>query len=342
MPSPTKSRPNSTFDRLVDHELSDGIGTEPDTESRLGNLADELADAFEEDGDGSTADDLEGRYITAADESDGCLRNGINGATLILPGSSRRRSLSPIEHYHQQHSSYDGSDYRNDGDLERTERLSPALEARMAAIEDLARRGTESNGGGSDVDIRQVIDHFKDLGSQSNIENGTSRLITTHTALTSHLSNQTRILSALTHSFTSPLSAPPNPEFIDDVLPLLRALTADLPIPTNQPLSSLHSLHASTAELTTHLTSLSDTLYMTRQTTSLAARRLRTATELTLELRRDAEASEVAVWWLQKEGWDTRLAGRECARVCGDVIGEFERNCNVWREKLLVGLEVAA
>ena len=310
----------------------------------LGNLADELGEALDEDGEGNT--DEHGGEVYG---------NGVaNGhpaePTLEYKAAvSRERSLSPPKHsmrsnkkHQRQDSHYDRSDYGDDSDLDCVDGISSGLEARMAAVENLSRRGTEANGSELDGVVLRLVDHLKELGSQSSIENGTSRLITTHTALTSHLSNQTRSLSTLTHHILSPLSAGLDPSSIDDIIPLLSALLLDLPTPISQPLSSLHSLHASTTDIISIFTYLSDTLQMTRQTTSLASRRLRSATEMVVEMRREAEAGEEAVRWIEKGDWEKRLAGRECAGICRDVLGGFEDTCSRWRERLVVGLEVGA
>lgn len=108
--------------------------------------------------------------------------------------------------------------------------------------------------------------------------------------------------------------------------------------------------HSSTRDLLSTLSSLSDSLHMTRQTTSLASRRLRAAKELVYELRREADTREEGVKWVEEGQWNDRLAGRECARMCGDVVGGFEEVCNGWRERLAkgtignkgVGVEVGA
>lgn len=76
---------------------------------------------------------------------------------------------------------------------------------------------------------------------------------------------------------------------------------------------------------------------MTRQTTSLAARRLRAARDIVADLRRDAAAREECISWVEKGRWDDRLAERDCARVCGEVVGGFEDVCNGWRDRLLAG-----
>ena len=162
------------------------------------------------------------------------------------------------------------------------------------------------------------------------------------TALTAHVSHQTRTLSTLTHPLVSPLSALPDLEFIDDLLPLLTSLVRALPTTTSHTLSSLHNLHASTSDLTSVLSYLSDTLHMMRQTTSLASRKLRAARELVVEVQRETEARETGILWVEKGNWEGRLAGRECARVCGEVVGGFEEVCASWRRRLIAGVEVGA
>jgi len=348
--SPLTPRPQSSYERS-DYGSSNGFGNgvEPESSNGLGNLADELAEAFEEDEEVGAGGELpEVQYDGGGDGQNGDSSQEFNELTPELSHPSRKRSLSPLKrptrsgHHRQQNFQYDGSDYGDESDLEGADGISPALESRMAAIEHLACRGTEANGGDLDDVAKRVIEYLKDLSSQSNIENGTSRLITTHTALASHISSQTRMISTLAHPLMSPLSAPPNPEDIEELLTLLERLIHDLPTPTSQPLSSLHSLHASTAELTSILTYLSDTLHMTRQTTSLASRRLRSATEMVIEMRREAEAREEAIRWVEKGNWENRLAGRECARMCGDVVRGFEEVCSSWRARLAGGLEVGA
>ena len=76
---------------------------------------------------------------------------------------------------------------------------------------------------------------------------------------------------------------------------------------------------------------------MMRQTTALASRRLRAAKELVMEMRREVEARETGIHWVEQGNWECRLARRECARVCGEVVGGFEEVCASWRERLAGG-----
>ena len=170
-------------------------------------------------------------------------------------------------------------------------------------------------------------------------------LITAHTALSTHISYQTRTLTNLTHPLISPLSTIPDLETIDELLPLLTSLVHTLPTITSQTLTSLHNIYASTSDLVCVLTYLSDTLHVMRQTTTLASRRLRATRELVMEMRRDAEARDEGVHWVENGNWECRLARRECAGVCGEVVGGFEEVCAFWRERLtsgMAGVEVGA
>lgn len=160
------------------------------------------------------------------------------------------------------------------------------------------------------------------------------RLITAHVALTAHLTHQARLIQTMCPSIFSPLSPTLDSTLIDPLLPLLSSLALILPSSNPQSLRSLLHLHSSTADLLSTLSALSDTLHMTRQTASLASRRLKAARETVEEMKRDAQAKEDGVNWVDQGRWNDRLAGRECARACQDVVGGFEEVCKGWREKL--------
>ncbi len=140
----------------------------------------------------------------------------------------------------------------------------------------------------------------------------------------------------------SPLAASPDFETVRDLVPLLVSLSDSMPRPSTVAYSSLSALHSVTSELVQTLSYLSDTLHMSRQTTATATRRLKSAKELVAELRRDQELREEGERWLSRGNWGERLQKRECAGVCGDVIGGFEDVCNGWRERLLAQAESKA
>lgn len=120
------------------------------------------------------------------------------------------------------------------------------------------------------------------------------------------------------------------------------SLSNDMPRPCTVAFNSLAALHSLTSELVQTLSCLSDSLHMSRQTTTTATRRLKSAKELVLEMRRDEELREKGERWLSTGNWGERLRKRECAGVCGEVIGGFEDVCNGWRQRLLAQAETQA
>ncbi len=277
--------------------------------------------------------------------------------------SPAKKEIKPINltppvngrNHRRQGSDYDGSDYGDDSDMD-SPGIPPGLVAKMDIVESLARRGTEANGSDRDGVVKRVVDGLRDLGSQSGVEGGATRyhtcsfpessplltpcrLITAHTALSSHLLHQTRLLHSLTYSLFSPLSTAPDSEFIDDLLPLLLTISESMPRPTSSAFTSITALHSVTADLVSSLSYLSDTLHMSRQTTTTATRRLKSARELVAEMRREEEAREEGERWLRRGNWGERLGARECAGVCGEVVGGFEEVCNGWRARLVAQAE---
>lgn len=109
------------------------------------------------------------------------------------------------------------------------------------------------------------------------------------------------------------------------------------------PLVSLQALISQTSDISLSLRGLSDTLYESRQLTSTASRRLRSARELVADLRREEESREEGSRWIERGEWDSRLKDREAAKVCRDVVSGFEAVCGEWREKLFgASAEMAA
>ena len=156
----------------------------------LGSLADELADAWDEDGEGE--EDVSGyqdghengQLGDQEPQSDSeSMPARDRGGTSQDTSSDERAKLSPAKQrikmgrHKRQESHYDGSDYGNNSDLEEPGDISPSLETRMGWIESLARRGTEENGSSNDHVVNRVIESLRDLGGQSGIENGATRYV---------------------------------------------------------------------------------------------------------------------------------------------------------------------
>ncbi|KAH6603350.1 hypothetical protein Trco_008125 [Trichoderma cornu-damae] len=310
----------------------------------MGNLADELADAFSDSGEEGDYDPEVQDFEKSADQAG----HGDEATRGLPTNDDARRNdadaglLSPRPKGHQRKTSlYDGSDYGSESDLD-IAGIPPSLMARMDAVENLTVRGVDNYGGTADDVLKRVIQELRDLGSQSSVEGSASRLITAHSALTTHLAHQTRQLHNLTFPLLSPLAPAPDVETIDTLLPLLVSLTEDMPRPSTSAFNSLTALHSITSELIQSLSYLSDTLHMSRQTTAAASRRLKSAKELVAEMRKEDDLREQGEQWLTRGNWGERLEKRECASVCGEVIGGFEDVCNGWRERLLAQAESQA
>lgn len=148
----------------------------------LGSLADELADAWEEEGGYEYASGQENGPADSQqlDQSDGdeYLRTRSPSSSFSVEPSKlhpQKHKARNGAHRHRRHESqYDGSDYGNDSDFEDAD-ISPSLEGQMAEIESLARRGMENNGSESDHIIKRTIEALRDLGGQSGIENNAMR-----------------------------------------------------------------------------------------------------------------------------------------------------------------------
>lgn len=146
----------------------------------LGNLADELADAWGEDGEEDEDTDLEPDMNFQEVKEEGAQQrdSGVDVTSSPIPPPLKSANLTPPtpmgRGHRRQPSEYDGSDYGGDSDLE-SPGMPPGLVARMDMVESLARRGTENNGSERDGVVKRVIDGLKDLGGQSGVEGGATR-----------------------------------------------------------------------------------------------------------------------------------------------------------------------
>lgn len=150
----------------------------------LGNLADELADAW---GDGEEEDEEyepDMNFQEAGGEEDEPTRDsGVDVRSSPVEAQPKLASLSPPmpflgggRAHKRQPSEYDGSDYGGNPDLEPSS-IPPALLARMDTVESLARRGAENNGTDRDGVVKRVIEGLKDLGGQSAVEGNATRFV---------------------------------------------------------------------------------------------------------------------------------------------------------------------
>lgn len=153
-----------------------GSGGEATASNGLGNLADELADAWDDEEGEEEDGEPDMNFQEVEGEAQETRDSGVDvhsppspkSTTLIIPMNGHRRTRSD----------YDGSDYGEESDLD-SPGITPGLAARMDTVESLARRGTEDNGTDSDGVIKRVINGLKDLGGQSGVEGGASRYVLT-------------------------------------------------------------------------------------------------------------------------------------------------------------------
>jgi len=315
------------------------------------SLADELGGWDEEDDEEDTfADDSAAQHGILEQERDSGIdvassppptqpkktdTAASNGSLLSADTAHTKRS----RHHQRTASDYDGSEYGSESDLEVTSLVSASLEARLAAVEAMARRGTEDTGSAHDTAVARLTAGLRDLGGQTGVEQGAARLTTACGAVATHLAHQSRVVAQLSGALLGPLAPPPDPVAVDDLLPVLEAAVAAVAqvAPSNRPVFDLHGLANMTADLAQSMAYLSDTLHVNRQTTTVAARRLRAVKEVLAEWKREDKDREEGVMWLERGNWDHRLRERECARECRNVVEGFEKVCGGWRERLIAG-----
>ena len=150
----------------------------------LGNLADELAEAFDEDEEPVQGEVLEGemRQLEGAVKENP--REGYCGDSDVNEGSSERlaataTSTSPhpglrIKH-RRMNTSHEGSDNGYDSEQDLTERISSGFDSRLVAIEGLAQPSSEAYGDNANDFVQRFADTLKELPSQSRVENGVTR-----------------------------------------------------------------------------------------------------------------------------------------------------------------------
>jgi hypothetical protein len=136
------------------------------------SLADEL-DGFSDDEVLDEEDEEDEEHEPAEQERD-------SGIDVASSPSNDRKHLSPQSAaksagHRRKESAYDGSEYGSESDLEESDLVSASLEARMAAVEAMARRGLEENGSEGDRVVWRVTEKLRNLGSQSEMEMGATR-----------------------------------------------------------------------------------------------------------------------------------------------------------------------
>jgi hypothetical protein len=268
----------------------------------------------------------------------------LSKSNLLSPQPNGRPHPPP--RHQRTESNYDGSDYGPDSD---PEDLSPALLRRISDIESLTRISTHADDavfGEKGGIISRTTAGLKDLGPQASIENRATRLVTAYTSMAMHRAHKAKELRSQSHGLLfAPqaygMGAPPPPlgeEVLDELLGSVEELMDTLPVGSVgglSPLLSLQVLVNNTAELVYALRSLADVLAESKVVAAAAGRRLKGVRELVVEIRNEEELQEEGIRWIEAGDWEGRLARREGARVCGEVVSGFEKFCEGWRERLI-------
>lgn len=167
---------------------------DPGSAIGLGNLADELADAFDEEEGEEDNDDEHGLRDTASgslyDRAEGIrhgqLQENVHPVSSIGVPDGPAASVWPVRQdisdltlrplkqssrprHTPKTSQCDRSDCGDDSDLEVSH--SPVLETRLADVDSLARQDTHVSGSDADEIVQRLTDSLKDLGSQAGVEN---------------------------------------------------------------------------------------------------------------------------------------------------------------------------
>jgi hypothetical protein len=147
--------------------------------NELGGLGDSLADElgeWDEDEDEEQDEDEHDEHDDDDDEDANAEQrerdSGID-ITSSPPSEAKKQQLG-IPTRRRKGSDYDGSEYGSESDFEESQLVNASLEARLAEIEALARRGTGDTVGLENIIVR-ATNQFKDLGGQSGIETGVTR-----------------------------------------------------------------------------------------------------------------------------------------------------------------------
>lgn len=193
MRSPTTPRPPSSHDRPGDYSFANEFGAVTASGNGLGSLADELAEDWDEYGEGEESlgelqalneeKEEEEPEKVALPGQDYQHDMGFMGSAMA-PALHNKDSIAALplvlekvipSRHRSKPSGYNGSEYDENFDLDEAGGITPSLEVRMATIESLARQGLEHSGSDADGVFKRVGDSLKDLSSQANVESHATR-----------------------------------------------------------------------------------------------------------------------------------------------------------------------
>ena len=337
--------------------------------SGLGNLADELGETWgQEDSGVQSSSFLQGLREGSLEAAQNPVSPSALGQTEFPPPGSVQSPvstssetyqtlsamLSPLEppkpprntRHRRDESQYDGSDYGPESESDDFTNIPPSFAKRLREFERVTRfsmntEDTLSEDGGV---LKRTTRALKDLGPQTGIENGCTRLITAFTSLATHRTHKTRELFSQAHSllFANSASTAPSPlstlpeELLDLLLSELSDLSQTLsPISLHSPspLLSLQILGSDSTTLLATLRGISDTLTESKQLTSTASRRHKSVRELLSEMTLEDALVQESILLIQAGDWDRRCRERMAARICREEVTGFQKTCDIARER---------
>ncbi|KAJ4557735.1 hypothetical protein HRR78_001408 [Exophiala dermatitidis] len=345
------SRTSIHSDRSIEHLQENG----------LGNLADELEQAWDDEGDGQSGF-LEGlREGDVAEQDSSILRDlhspyemndmhdfgfgmvlqqqqqhsGLSSTTpadSLLEPTNEPSSVSlhkkPSIFTHKRHeSAYDGSDYGPESDVEAegqdedSSSLPPILRKRIRDIENLTRLSMNPEDALGE-EGGVVKRTIQGLKDLGPQGNIEYGVTRLITAYTSMASHRThKTRDLFTQSHSLMYGAK---EMIDLLLDEINALTDTLPFlrPQN-PLLSLQILASQTQELGQTLRSLTDLLQESRLVANAATRKLKSVRDMVGDMTLEDELVQNSILLIQAGDWDRRCRTRQAAKTCQEVCEGF-------------------
>lgn len=213
--------------------------------------------------------------------------------------------------------------------------FEPELEE---VIDELAQLALGSDRSQTDT-ISGTIALLQNLHGQTTLENCVQSYAAACSNASKLMAQRSRVLATVSAGvYGSSPSRMPQDQDTEDILTMLTSLSNSQPRPDTQILQTLSTLNRQTTHLSQTFCDVLDSLQMSRQTSSLAARHLRSTRAMTSDIRRELERSDRAQHWLDNGDWDKKLGSRWCAMQCKDVVSGFERVCNDLRRGLEQGM----
>ncbi len=210
----------------------------------------------------------------------------------------------------------------------------------MREIERLSRdahnRDSLSDGGGV---VTRTIAALHDLGPQSDIEYGVTKVSTAYLSMATHRNHKQREMFALSHSLLYGNAGIELPEeFLESLIDEIDELSSTLPFVQGQnPLLSLQILASQTSDLTHTLRGLTDLLQESKVAVTAASRKLKSVREMVEDMSVEEELVEASILLIQAGDWDRRCRERQAGRMCREVVSGFGEQWGVETPKIGLG-----